>query len=139
VVLATGHPLSSWQQREGAPPVLAPAQALGVFLDVPRNALHARIDARLDAMLAAGALGEVAALAVRNLDPALPAMKAHGVPWLLRHLRGEIDLAAAAEGAKRDTRRYTKRQATWFRHQLPEFTWMTPERVLAELRRALRL
>ena len=139
VVLATGHPLSSWQQREGAPPVLAPAHALGVFLDVPRNALHARIDARLDAMLAAGALGEVAALAVRNLDPALPAMKAHGVPWLLRHLRGEIDLAAAAEGAKRDTRRYTKRQATWFRHQLPEFTWMTPERALAELRRALRL
>jgi tRNA dimethylallyltransferase len=138
VVLATGRPLSDWQQREGAPPILAPAQALGIFLDVPRSTLHARIDARFDLMLAAGALGEVAALAARDLDPALPAMKAHGVPWLLRHLRGEIDLAMAEEGAKRDTRRYTKRQATWFRHQLPEFAWMSPERALAELRRALR-
>jgi tRNA dimethylallyltransferase len=133
VVLATGRPLADWQQREGAPPILAPAQALPIFLDVPHSALHARIDARFDAMLAAGALGEVAALAARDLDPALPAMKAHGVPWLLRHLRGEIDLATAAEGAKRDTRRYTKRQATWFRHQLPEFTWMSPDRALAEL------
>jgi tRNA dimethylallyltransferase len=87
-------------------------------------------------MLAAGALEEVRALLARDLDPALPAMKAHGVPWLMRHLRGEIDLAAAAEGARRDTRRYTKRQATWFRHQLPDWTWMAPERALAEARRA---
>jgi tRNA dimethylallyltransferase len=54
-------------------------------------------------------------------------MKAHGVPWLIRHLRGEIGLAAAAEGGKRDTRRYTKRQATWFRHQLPDWSWLGPE------------
>jgi tRNA dimethylallyltransferase len=55
-------------------------------------------------------------------------MKAHGVPWLIRHLAGEITLAEATEGGKRDTRRYTKRQATWFRHQLPEWDWMAPER-----------
>jgi tRNA dimethylallyltransferase len=60
-------------------------------------------------------------------------MKAHGVPWLIRHLRGEIALADAAEGGKRDTRRYTKRQATWFRHQLPEWRWIAPEDALAAI------
>ena len=78
-------------------------------------------------MLAAGALEEVRALGARKLDPLLPAMKAHGVPWLIRHLNGEISLAEAAEGAKADTRRYTKRQFTWVRHQLPDWTWMAPE------------
>ena len=71
------------------------------------------------------------ALAPRGLDPALPAMKAHGVPWLIRHLNGEIALEEAAEGGKRDTRRYTKRQATWFRNQLPAFEWVTPTDVEA--------
>ena len=80
-------------------------------------------------MLAAGALDEVRALAARGLDPMLPAMKAHGVPWLRRHLAGEISLEAAAEGGKRDTRRYTKRQVTWFRHQMPGWTWLSPEAV----------
>ena len=75
-------------------------------------------------MLAQGALDEVRALAARNLDPMLPAMKAHGVPWLRRHLAGEITLAEAAEGGKADTRRYTKRQVTWFRHQMPGWVWL---------------
>ena len=78
-------------------------------------------------MLAAGALEEVRALDARGLDPMLPAMKAHGVPWLRRHLAGEITLDEAAEGGKLDTRRYTKRQATWFRHQMPGWTWVAPE------------
>ena len=64
-------------------------------------------------------------------------MKAHGVPWLIRHLDGEIDLAAAVEGAKRDTRRYSKLQGTWFRHQLPDRNWATPGTALGEIRRAL--
>ena len=54
-------------------------------------------------------------------------MKAHGVPWLIRHLSGEITLDEAAEGGKRDTRRYTKRQATWFRNQLPDFVWVNAD------------
>ena len=66
-------------------------------------------------------------MAARALDPLLPAMKAHGVPWLIRHLAGEITLAEAREGAKNDTRRYTKRQFTWARHQLPDWTWMAPD------------
>ncbi len=65
-----------------------------------RDELLRRIDARFDAMMAAGALDEVRALAARKLNPSLPAMKAHGVPWLIRHLNGEIALAAAIEHAK---------------------------------------
>src|SRR5438067_478919 len=136
VVLATGRSLTDWH-REGMTPALDPQLAVKVFLDVDRAELYRRIDARFDAMLTAGALDEVRALASRRLDPALPAMKAHGVPWLIRHLNGEIDLAAAVEAAKRDTRRYTKRQATWFRHQLPDWTWIAPETAPREIRGAL--
>ena len=125
VILATGRPLADWH-RDGMKPALDPAGAVKIFLDADRAELYRRIDARFDTMLAAGALDEVAALAARGLDPSLPAMKAHGVPWLMRHLAGEITLAEAAEGGKRDTRRYTKRQATWFRHQLSDWTWVTP-------------
>jgi tRNA dimethylallyltransferase len=126
VVLATGRPLADWH-REGLPPAIDVANAIKIFLDVDRAELYRRIDARFDAMLAADALDEVRQLAARHLDPSLPAMKAHGVPWLIRHLSGEITLAEAADGGKRDTRRYTKRQATWFRHQLPDWAWMSPD------------
>jgi tRNA dimethylallyltransferase len=137
VALATGRSLSEWH-RDGMKPAIEPHQAARIFLDVNRAELYRRIAARFDGMLAAGALDEIRALHRRGLDPALPAMKAHGVPWLIRHLKGEIDLAGAAEGSKRDTRRYTKRQATWFRHQLPDWAWVAPEAALAAIRRALR-
>ena len=78
-------------------------------------------------MLNAGALEEVAALAARHLDPLLPAMKAHGVPALIEHLRGGITLAETAAVGRANTRHYAKRQFTWFRHQLPEFQWLKPE------------
>jgi tRNA dimethylallyltransferase len=136
VILTTGRSLTDWQ-REGMTPALDPQLAVKVFLDVDRAELYRRIDARFDAMLAAGALEEVRALASRRVDAALPAMKAHGVPWLIRHLNGEIDLAVAAEAAKRDIRRYSKRQATWFRHQLPDWTWIAPDTAPREIRRAL--
>jgi tRNA dimethylallyltransferase len=126
VVLATGRSLSDWH-RAGMPRVLDASRAIKVFLDPERGALQRRIEARFAAMLAAGALDEVAALAARNLDPALPAMKAHGVPWLIRHLTGELSLAEAAAGGVRDTWRYTKRQATWFRNRMPDWTWSVPE------------
>jgi tRNA dimethylallyltransferase len=134
VLEATGRPISDWH-REGLPPLLEAAQAVKVFLAPERDDLRRRIDRRFDAMLAAGALEEVRALVARNLDPLLPAMKAHGVPWLIRHLAGEITLEAAAEGGKNDTRRYTKRQFTWARHQLPDWTWMAPTEALGVLLR----
>ena len=136
VVLATGRPLADWH-REGMPPSVDAAGAVKIFLAPERAELYRRIDARFDAMLAAGALDEVRALAARGLDPTLPAMKAHGVPWLIRHLAGEITLAEAAEGGKRDTRRYTKRQATWFRNQLPEWDWVAPEEAEETVLKAL--
>jgi tRNA dimethylallyltransferase len=126
VVEATGRSLTDWH-RDGLPPLLPPGQFRAVFLTPDRDALYARIDARFEAMLAAGALDEVARLAARRLDPLLPAMKAHGVPALLRYLKGEITLEEAATIGRADTRHYAKRQFTWFRHQLPEFEWVRPE------------
>jgi tRNA dimethylallyltransferase len=126
VVEATGRSLIDWH-REGLLPLLLPGSFSALFLNPEREALYARIDARFDAMLKQGALDEVASLAARHLDPLLPAMKAHGVTPLMRHLKGEIRLAEAATIARADTRHYAKRQFTWFRHQLPEFEWVTPE------------
>ncbi len=132
VFAATGRPLAEWQEKPGVP-LIRPEETVAVFLSVERAALHARIDARFDGMLKAGALDEVRALAARRLDPRLPLMKAHGVPWLLRHLAGEISIEEAAAGGKADTRRYAKRQETWFRHQLAGWTWIEPENALDHL------
>jgi tRNA dimethylallyltransferase len=126
VIEATGRSLPDWH-REGLPPLLPPGSFRALFLEPERDELYARIDTRFEAMLKAGALEEVAQLAARNLDPLLPAMKAHGVPALIRHLRGEITRDEASEIGRADTRHYAKRQFTWFRHQLPEFEWVKPE------------
>jgi tRNA dimethylallyltransferase len=136
VLEATGRSLADWH-RDGLPAILDPDEALKIFLVVDRAELYRRIDARFDAMLAEGALNEVRALAGRGLDPLLPAMKAHGVPWLRRHLADEISLEAAAAGGKQDTRRYTKRQATWFRNQMPGWTWAEPRAALDFIEREL--
>jgi tRNA dimethylallyltransferase len=137
VVLATGRSLLLWHD-ENMPAGVNAALAAKIFLMPDRDALLRRIDTRFDAMMAAGALAEVRALAARQLDPNLPAMKAHGVPWLIRHLTGELSLAEAVEGGKRDTRQYTKRQATWFRNQLADFVWVEPDRALGAIELQLR-
>jgi tRNA dimethylallyltransferase len=137
VVLATGRSLTQWHE-DNTPARVDLASAAKVFLMPKRDELGLRIDARFDAMMAAGALEEVRALAARNLDPNLPAMKAHGVPWLIRHLKGEIPMAEAVEQSKRDTRRYTKRQATWFRNQLAQFEWVEPGDAAAVVEAQLR-
>ncbi len=137
VVLATGRSMTDWH-ADNMPARVDLASAAKVFLMPNRDALATRIDARFDAMMEAGALEEVRALAARDLDPNLPAMKAHGVPWLIRHLRGEITMAEAVAQAKRDTRRYTKRQATWFRNQLPQFEWVEPDDATAAVEKQLK-
>lgn len=117
VLEATGRPLSGWLRgaREGGDM----AFRFHVILLMPsRDALYAAIDARFRAMLAAGGLDEVRGLAARGLDPALPAMKALGVPELLRLVAGEIPPEEAIRCGQQATRRYAKRQITWFRHQL---------------------
>ncbi len=126
VFAATGTPLASLQGAK-LPPLLAPGAWRGIFLAPERAALTARIDARFGLMLAEGALAEVEALAARKLDPALPVMRAHGVPHLIAHLDGRMALAEAAALGKRDTRAYAKRQMTWARGQMPGFVWAEPE------------
>jgi tRNA dimethylallyltransferase len=126
VLEATGKSLASFQAAR-APPLLNPARVFAVFLAPERETLKARIDARFEAMLQAGALQEAAALRERRLDPVLPVMRAHGVRQLIAHLDGRISLAEAARLAKRDTRTYARRQLTFARHQLPSFHWAAPE------------
>ena len=116
VFAATEAGLSDWQAA--STPALSPGTWSAVALDPPRAALYARCDARLAAMVEQGALDEVAALSARNLDPALPAMKAVGVRELAACLRGESSPADALAAAQQETRRYAKRQATWMRGQM---------------------
>ncbi|MDR3511124.1 MAG: tRNA (adenosine(37)-N6)-dimethylallyltransferase MiaA [Caulobacteraceae bacterium] len=119
VAETTGRPLSAWQADTR--PMLAPDAWRGVVLEPPRAALYARCDARLTAMVAAGALEEAAALMARGLSPALPAMKAVGLRELAAHVAGEASLEEALAAAQQATRRYAKRQLTWFRNQTPDW------------------
>lgn len=123
VYAATGEALSVLQSQ-GEPP-LAQGRWRGVALEPDREGLYARCDARLAAMLEAGALDEVRALAARGLDPALPAMKAVGVREFAAHLAGEMTLEAALAAAQQETRRYAKRQLTWMRGQMRDWPRLT--------------
>jgi len=116
VVRATGRPLADWQRAVTGG---LDAAIDAYVVDLPRADLHARIDARLAAMVAAGVTGEVAALGARGLDPQAPVMKAIGVAPLLAAVRGETTPDAALAATALATRRYAKRQQTWFRHQTP--------------------
>jgi tRNA dimethylallyltransferase len=116
VFLATGTPLTQWHQTAPATPDLA-ADTYTILLDPPRDELYARCDARLEQMLAKGALEEVGALMALSLDPSLPAMKALGVPEFIAHLNGEKELEPALAAAQQSTRNFAKRQNTWFRNQ----------------------
>jgi tRNA dimethylallyltransferase len=116
VWLSTGRSLAAWQR---AAPVLPPAPYAfrAILLDPPRDALRAAIATRWEAMMTTGAREEVAALLDQGLDPSLPAMRAHGAPEIAALLRGEITEAEATRRAVANTGAYTRRQATWFRHQ----------------------
>jgi tRNA dimethylallyltransferase len=123
VFAATDTPLSDWQST--GEPALEPAAWRAVALEPPREALYARCDARLAAMIEAGVLDEVRALVARDLDPALPALKAVGVREFAAHLRGETTLAEALAAAQQETRRYAKRQTTWMRNQMTDWPRLT--------------
>jgi tRNA dimethylallyltransferase len=124
---ATGRPIASFY-GDPVPGPLAGWALKKIFLAPDRAVLRARIDARFRAMIAEGALDEVARLRARRLDPMLPVMRAHGVPGLIAYLDGAIDLEAAIARGQADTRAYAKRQFTWFRHQMGmEWRWLDPE------------
>ncbi len=109
----TGLGLAAWQNRKSA---AAPWRFTAILLDPPRDDLRAAIATRFDAMMRQGALQEVRDLLALDLDPALPAMRAHGVPELSAYLRGTLSLQEAGRRTELVTGQYTKRQATWFRH-----------------------
>lgn len=119
VVIASGRALSDWQADTR--PTLATGSWRGVVLAPPRDALYARCDARVLKMIDAGALEEVRQLAARRLDPDLPALKAVGYRELAAHLAGELGLKDAIAATQMETRRYAKRQSTWFRNQTPDW------------------
>ncbi|WP_229376774.1 tRNA (adenosine(37)-N6)-dimethylallyltransferase MiaA [Fibrella aquatilis] len=120
VCLTTGRPYSSFRQRRQ---VNRPFRTVLIGLDRPRNELYARIDQRVEAMLTAGLLTEA--------EPLLPyrhlaALQTVGYKEVFGYFDGTYSYAAMVDLLKRNTRRYAKRQLTWFRHQ-NEFQWFHPD------------
>lgn len=112
---ASGRALSDW--KADTRPLLAPGSYDALVVEPERERLYASCDARVDMMMAQGALDEVRALVARDLPPELPAMKAVGVRELADHLAGDLSLDDAVAAVKQATRNYAKRQLTWFRNQ----------------------
>jgi tRNA dimethylallyltransferase len=137
VAQATGRPLSDWQADTR--PLLAEGRWRGVVLEPPRPALYARCEARMEAMVQAGAIEEVRALRARGLSPSLPAMKAVGVREFADQLDGRIELQTALDQAKQATRNYAKRQLTWFRNQTPGWPRVSAEQAEAQWRQIVAL
>ncbi|MEM9809920.1 MAG: tRNA (adenosine(37)-N6)-dimethylallyltransferase MiaA [Pseudomonadota bacterium] len=124
----TGQPLSYWQTV--APIRLTPGPFLPVVLSPDRAQLYARCEARFDRMIEAGALAEVETLKARGLSDQLPVMKALGVPELLAHLAGMCSWDDTVTSAKQETRRFAKRQLTWFRNQTDWKTFEAPAELI---------
>ena len=122
VFTATGASIAAWQRTGEARPLVDVATVTRLVLTPDRAALHRRISERAEMMVRRGALEEARALGAQNLDPALPAMKAIGVRELLDHLADKMSLAETAAAIATETRRYAKRQMTWFRNQMGDWT-----------------
>jgi len=133
---ATGKPLHVWHADAAGAALVPLSQAETAVISIPRAELHQRIEERFDRMVAVGAISEAEEIAALNLDPNLPAMKAIGVPEFLAAARGELSSEQAITDAKTATRRYAKRQETWFRHQAADWPRLQPSEFDAWLDRA---
>ncbi|MCB1441918.1 MAG: tRNA (adenosine(37)-N6)-dimethylallyltransferase MiaA [Methyloceanibacter sp.] len=122
VIDATGVSLADWQETAGAP-ILRDGATLKLVVAPEREAIYGAIDARFDAMVREGVLQEVEALAALELDPGLPLMRAHGVRELMAFLAGAMSMEDATAKAKTESRRYAKRQMTWARRFMSDWTW----------------
>jgi tRNA dimethylallyltransferase len=118
VVRSTGRPLAEWQ-REKSGGIAGEVRLLPLILLPPRDWLYARCDQRFEAMLGQDGIEEVRRLLARGLDPALPVMRAIGVPEMAAFLRGELSRDEALAAGRTATRQYAKRQYTWFSRQPP--------------------
>jgi tRNA dimethylallyltransferase len=118
VIRSTGRSLTRWQEERvggiGGSVALRPLTLLP-----PRDWLYARCDARFEAMMSEAGLAEVEALLARNLSPSLPVMRAIGVREIANYLHGGVSRDEALAAGRQATRRYAKRQYTWFRRQPP--------------------
>lgn len=126
VVLSSGKPMAYYQAQPKTPP-LPQAKLNAYVLDLPREALYARIDTRFDSMMAAGALEEVQAFLSAHPPLGTPIFKAQGLPELAAHLAGTWSLDAAVSKAKQHTRNYAKRQLTWARQQFGAWPRTAPD------------
>lgn len=117
VLEATGRSLAEWQALPGEP-VLPVPETLRLVVEIERDELYRRCDARFDTMLAGGALDEAAGLAALRLDPALPSMRALGAAPLMQLIGGRMPREEAAAAGKAETRQYAKRQLTWLRRHM---------------------
>lgn len=118
VILSTGRTLLEWQKdRTGG--ILEEVELRPLLLLPPRKWLYARCDDRFERMIELGAVSEVEALRARNLNVNLPVMRAIGVPEISSYLLGAMTLDEAVAAGQQSTRRYAKRQYTWFAHQPP--------------------
>lgn len=133
VIEATGRSLLGWQSAAPAP-LLSAETCLRLVLAPERAELYARIKARVDAMLAAGAVDEVAALVALGLSRDLPAMRAVGVPELAGYLAGECALDQARDQMAQATRRLAKRQGTWLRGKMVSWNWVSAQQMQRFLR-----
>ncbi len=122
---STGRPLSEWQEKRSQP-LISGGWVAHVVMAPERDWLHARIDERFRVMVADGGLDEAQAFAALGLDPALPAMKAIGVPEMMAAARGDLPVEEAIDAAVIATRQYAKRQETWFRNQMPDWLRLDP-------------
>jgi tRNA dimethylallyltransferase len=115
VALLTGRPLGWWQRHARETGTM---RAWYIHLTLPREALHRRIAERVDRMLAAGLVDEVRGLLAAGVAPHAPGLDGVGYREVVATLEGRLPEAALREAILAATRRYAKRQETWFRHQL---------------------
>lgn len=118
---ATGKPISLWQREGDYQPF--PMKFVKIGLNLPRERLYRRIDARVQEMMAQGLLEEVKGLRRKGFSPGLKALRTVGYQELFAYLDGKMDLVTATEKIKQNTRQYAKRQLTWFRKD-KEITWL---------------
>lgn len=142
VIEATGRSLADWQADDQG--TKTGFETFSVVLMPERSELYAACDGRFGEMVRRGALEEARRVAALGIDPALPGMKALGLPELMSHAREEITLEEAIERARQATRRYAKRQMTWFRHQIvpklpinAQYSKSEDERIFPKIRQFL--
>ncbi|BCW88813.1 tRNA dimethylallyltransferase [Alphaproteobacteria bacterium SO-S41] len=121
VVKQSGRGLADWADAQTSPAIVVPERTVRLVVDMDRHVLNARIDARFGAMMAAGAMDEARAFWALNPDPMSPAAKALGLSQLKQVMDGTLGLEEAEFDIRLKTRRYAKRQSTWFRNQTTDW------------------